>query len=170
MQGAIFVTSRYGSTLQYAEWIAEATGLPVFNIRDKAPDPSDFDFVVIGSPVLYYKLLIRGWVKRNLSTLLKRPTILFTVSGAPAGPKLDGWIAASLPENVVSGMKHVALRGRQNPKELNPFDRIMLIIAGLKNPDPIARKDEMRGFDYMDKSSIGPVVALIEDLQTKGAT
>ena len=94
------------------------------------------------------------------------PIIFFSVSGAPAGPKLDGWIADSLPAHFISHMDYVALRGRQNPKELSLFDWIMLKIGGLKNPDPVARKEEMKGFDYMDKSSIEPIVKLAREFQT----
>ena len=166
MGGAIFFASRYGSTAQYARWIGEATGLPLFDVHDRTADPARYDFLVLGCPVIYYKLIFRKWVRRNLARLEGKPIILFTVSGAPAGAKLDGWIADSLPADLIARMHHVALRGRQNPKELNWFDRIMLIIAGLKNPDREAGKQESQGFDFMDKSSIAPIAALVDELNS----
>jgi len=166
MNGAIIFSSKYGSTAQYAEWISEATALPMFDVKDAHVDLAQYDFLVLGSPVYYYKPIIRKWLQRNLARLEGKPIIMFTVSGAPAGQKLDRWIAASLPADFVTSMHHVALRGRQNPKELNWFDRIMLIIGGLKNPDPVARRQEMEGFDFMDKSSIAPIVKLIQKLQS----
>ena len=63
-------------------------------------------------------------------------------------------------------MKHIALRGRQKPEELTWFDRIMLKIADLKNTDPLARKEELYEFDYMDKSSIEPIISLVKELQS----
>ena len=165
MNGAIFYSSKYGSTAQYANWIGEATGLPVFNVKDANADPSNYDFLILGSPILYYKLSIRKWVKSNWSVINNKPIIFFTVSGAPAGAKLDGWIQDSLPEDLISKMEHVALRGRQIPKELSWWDRLLLIIGALKNPDPIARQEELRGFDYMDKSSIEPIVELAKAFQ-----
>jgi menaquinone-dependent protoporphyrinogen IX oxidase len=166
LKGAVFFASKYGSTKQYANWIAEATDLPVFDINKTKTNLSKYDFLVIGSPIIYYKLLNRKWMKANSAIIVKKPTILFTVSGAPAGVKLDGWIANSdLPSNLISKMKHVALLGRQIPKELTLFDRIMLKIAGLKNPDPKAKKEELFGFDYMDKSSIAPIIKLVQQLQ-----
>lgn len=50
-----------------------------------------------------------------------------------------------MPEELIRHMEHLALRGRQNPKDLTRYDRMMLIIAGLMNPDPVARKQEMKG-------------------------
>lgn len=166
MRGAILYRSKYGSTAQYASWIAEATSLPVFDLDEAKPSLTEFDFLVLGSPVIYFKPTFHRWVKRNLTDLLDRPTVFFSVSGAGPGPKLDGWLSESLPASFMSHVSHVALCGRQDPKELTRFDRTMLIIAGLFNRDRKAAKDEMHGFDSMDKASIGPIVEKIRDLQT----
>ncbi len=165
MNGAVFFSSKYGSTAQYAHWIGEATGLPVFNVKDKTIDPEKYDFLILGSPVIYYKLSIRKWVKRHLASIENKPIIFFSVSGAPAGEKLNKWIADSLPDSFISNMHHVALRGRQIPKELTYFDWIMLKIGALVNRDPEARKEEFEGFDFMDKSSIEPVLKLADEYQ-----
>ena len=163
--GAIIFSSKYGSTAQYAKWIGEASGLPVFNIKDSSLELSKYDFLVIGSPIIYHKVHNWKWVRRNLSELEQKPIIFFTVSGAPAGQKLDNWITRSLPQSLISRMQHIVLRGRQNPKELNRWDRVMLIIGSMKNPDPVASKEELEGFDFMDKSSIKPIVELIRQFQ-----
>jgi menaquinone-dependent protoporphyrinogen IX oxidase len=162
---SIFFSSKYGSKGEYAYWIGVATGLPVFNTKDKKATPSEYDFLVIGCPIIYYKLYNRKWVNTNLESIENKPVIFFTVSGAGAGPKLDDWFANSIPKHLILQTKHIALRGRQIPKELTWYDRLMLIIAGLKNPDPVARKEEMEGFDYMDKSSIKPIIELVEQFQ-----
>ncbi|MBV1924242.1 MAG: flavodoxin domain-containing protein [Flavobacteriaceae bacterium] len=164
MKGAIIFSTKYGSTAQYANWIAEATGLPVFNIKDSKIDLSMYDFLVLGSPVIYYKLTIHKWVKKHLAVLEQKPIIFFSVSGAPAGPKLDEWIAKSLPKNFILKMKHVVLRGRQRPEELTLFDRMMMKIGGFFNKDPQARKEELQGFDLMDKSSIEPILEMVREL------
>jgi len=122
--------------------------------------------LILGSPIIYYKVHNWKWVRANLAEIEKKPIIFFTVSGAPAGQKLDGWIADSLPQSLISKMKHVALRGRQNPKELSWYDRLMLIIGSMKNPDPVASKEELEGFDFMDKSSIEPLLKLVQQTQS----
>ena len=167
MNGAILYASKYGSTHEYADWIADATGLPIYEMKAHDADPAGFDFLVLGSPVIYYKLIAAKWMQRHLNTILDKPTVLFTVSGAPAGKKLEGWIADCLPLGLPQHMHHVALRGRQVPKDLTWFDRIMLIIGGLMNRDRKAGREERQGFDFMDKSSIAPVVALVQQLQSR---
>ncbi|MCK8462417.1 flavodoxin domain-containing protein [Aliiroseovarius sp. S1339] len=165
MNGAIFYASKYGSTREYADWIADATGLPVYAIDAHEADPADFEFLVLGSPVIYYKLIFSKWVRRHLDAVLNKPTVLFTVSGAQAGKKLDGWIKDSLPPSLIRHMHHVALRGRQNRQRLTWYDWFMLTIAGLLNRDRQAAREEVQGFDYMDRDSIQPVVDLIKELQ-----
>lgn len=166
MNGAIFFSGQYGSTAQYANWIGEATGLPVFDVKDRNADPSKYDFLVLGSSVIVFKLTIRKWVKANWNSIENKPVILFTVSGASAGPKLDGWVADSLPKDLVACMEHVALRGRMNPKELPWWTRLILRIGAWNNKDPEARKQELEGFDFMDKSCIEPVLKLVQQHQT----
>lgn len=168
MKGAIFFSTRYGSTARYAQWIGEACGLPVFDMDKASADPAEYDFLILGGPIIYHKLMCHKWLKRHQTTIMSRPTILFSVSGAGAGPKLDAWMAASLAPELIAHVDHVALRGRQNPKELGRYDRVMLIIGGLFNPDPVASKDELKGFDFMDKSSIAPILDKAAKLQAAG--
>jgi len=63
MNGAVLYATKYGSTAEYADWIGEATGLPVFNVRSDDVDPDSYDFLILATPVIYYKLLITDWVK-----------------------------------------------------------------------------------------------------------
>ncbi|MGB5435095.1 MAG: flavodoxin domain-containing protein [Maribacter sp.] len=161
MRGAIFYASKYGSTAQYAEWISQETNLPVFEIKEGNADPTKYDFLILGSPIIYYKPLIHKWVKKHVGELRNTPIIFFSVSGAPAGEKLNGWMADSLPKEFMSRIYHVALRGRQIPAELTWYDRIMMKIGAMTNKDPQARKEELKGFDYMDKSRIQPILELV---------
>ena len=48
MNAAIFYSGTYGSTAQYANWIGDATGLPVFSI-DLNADPAAYDVLVLGN-------------------------------------------------------------------------------------------------------------------------
>ena len=169
MTGAILYATKYGSTAEYAGWIAEATGLPVFDVRNDDVDLDGFDFLILATPVIYYKLLITDWVRDNLPKLAAKKIIMVTVSGAPPGTKLDKWVGDSLPSEFIASMTHIALRGRQVPSQLTWFDRTMLIIAAWRNPDPEASREEREGFDYMDKNSIAPIVALAKTYQTEGA-
>ena len=166
MNGAIFFSSRYGSTEQYANWIGEATGLPVFHVDDANADPTKYDFLILGSALIFFRLIIRKWVKANLTDLKGRSKILFSVSGAGPGPKIDRWATASLPESLLSKMNHVALRGKMDHSKLSWGMKQVMRMGALFNPDRQASRDERHGFDYMDKSSIEPILRLVEQFQS----
>ena len=165
MNGAIFFSGKYGSTEQYANWISEATGFPVYDIKDPESDPSRFEFVILGSSILYFKLSIRKWINANLSGLEGRTKILFSVSGAGPSPKLNRWVANSLPSGFASQIEHVALRGSLDHSKVSWWIRSILWMGSLFNPDPNARKDERYGFDYVDKESIEPILKLVEQFK-----
>ena len=165
MNGAIFFSGKYGSTEQYANWIGEATGLPVFNIKDPKTDPLKFDYLILGSSILYFRLSIRKWIIDNLSWLEGRSRILFWVSGAGPSAKLNRWVAKSLPSDFAPQIEHVALRGRLDHSKVSWWVRLLLWMGSLFNPDPEARKDERHGFDYMDKDSIEPILQMVRQLK-----
>ena len=165
MKGAIFFSGKYGSTEQYSNWISEATGLPAFNINDDRADPAKFDFLVLGSSILYFRLSNRKWVKENLATLKDRAKVLFSVSGAGPSKKLNRWVSYSLPKELLSQMNHIGLRGKLDHSKVGWGVKIMLWMGSLFNPSTEARKDERYGFDYMDKASIEPIVKLVEQFQ-----
>lgn len=165
MNGAIFYSGKYGSTEQYANWIGEATGFSVFDIKDSNADPSKYEYLILGSSILYFKLSIRKWVSANLSKLNGRSKILFSVSGAGESAKLNRWVANSLPSRLSSQMEHVALRGRLDHSKLSWWLRQILWIGSLINTDPEARKDERYGFDYVDKKSIEPILNLVRQFK-----
>lgn len=167
MKGAIFFSGKYGSTEQYAKWIGEATGLPIFHINDSTADPAEYDFLILGSSILYFKLSIRKWAMGNLDKLKGRSKILFSVSGAGPSDKLNTWVAGSLPQPLYSQMKHVALGGRLDHSKISWWLRKILWVGSLFNPDPAAGREERNGFDHMDKSGIEPIVRQIKLYQQK---
>lgn len=170
MNGAIFFSSKYGSTAQYANWIGEATGLPVFDIKDSNADPSKYEYLILGSSIIFFRLTIRKWVKANLADLKGRSKILFSVSGAGPSDKLNRWVSHSLSSKLLSQMKHVALRGRLDHSKVNWLIRLMLWIGSLINPDPEASKEERYGFDHVDKESIEPILELVRQFKHNEVT
>lgn len=170
MNGAIFFSGKYGSTEQYAKWIGEATGLPVFDIKDPNADPSKYEYLILGSSIIYMKLTIRKWAKANLSTLNGRSKILFSVSGAGPSDKLYRWVSKSFPSGLLSQLEHVALGGRLDHSKVNWLIRLSLRIGSLINHDPKASKEERYGFGHMDKESIEPIVKLVEQFKSREAS
>lgn len=159
MKAAILYSGKFGSTRQYAEWLGEATGLPVFDIRKDPPEPWFYDLLILGTSIIVGKPTIANWMKKHWPQLHGRDFLLFSVSGsAPDDPDLDTWMHRHLGEDILSEVTYVPLRGRLDPDELPWWIRMMLKLAAKAMKDPEAQKRMTEGFDYMDRDSLKPIL------------
>jgi menaquinone-dependent protoporphyrinogen IX oxidase len=163
MRAAIFFSGKFGSTREYAQWLGEATGLPVFDVRKDPPEPWNYDLLILGSSVMVGKPTISKWVQKNWAQLNGRQLLLFSVSGtAPEDPDLRTWMKRGLGEEIFSQMDYVPLRGRMVLSELPLWSRILLkgLARVIKDPEESKRMTE--GFDYMDRESLEPILRWYE--------
>ena len=159
MKAAILYYGKFGSTRQYAEWLSEATGLPVFDLRKNAPEPWDYDLLILGTSIIVGKPAIARWMKKNWNMLWGRKILLFSVSGtAPDHPDLQTWMHTHLGEEILSGISYVPLRGRLIPEDLPWWIRTMLKMVARASNDPETKKRMSEGFDYMDRDSLEPIL------------
>ena len=81
MKGIVLYMSKYGSTRQYGQWIADDLGFEIEDLgKNKKPDLGEFDTVIIGAPIFANKLKSHFWIERNWPELQKRRIILFSTS------------------------------------------------------------------------------------------
>lgn len=159
MNAAIFYTGKFGSTRQYAQWLSEATGLPVFNLRKDAPEPWNYDLLILGTSIIIGKPTISRWIKKNWPMLWGRKLLLYSVSGtAPGNPDLNTWMRRYLGEEVMSQVKYVPLRGRLDLEEVPWLLRVLLKMAAKATRDPETKIRMSDGFDYMDRGSLEPIL------------
>jgi len=170
MNGAIFYSGKRGSTAQYAQWIGEATGLPVFDVNNTQVDPADYDFLILGSSVIFMKMTIRKWVRANWDKIRQKPTLLFSVAGAAADdPLLQSWLRASYPDELVEQAPHFGLGGRLDLSQFSWWMRISMKIGAFTKPTAEKKRDMLEGFDRIDKASIAPIVQWAKSHQEKSA-
>ena len=166
MKGGIFFTGKFGSTEQYARWIADETSLPVFDLNKEDPDVSSYDFLILGSSMIIEKLTIRKWLRTNWPKLKDKSVLLYSVSGTAADhPELLKWVEESVPDDMLEEVRYIPLRGRLNPKELPWWVRLLLKVGAnlQKNPETKRRMEE--GFDHMDKSGVYPIIGWAREMK-----
>jgi menaquinone-dependent protoporphyrinogen IX oxidase len=159
MKAAIFYSGKFGSTRQYAYWLGEATGLPVFSIHKGSPEPWNYDLLILGTSIIVGKPTIAKWMKRNWEQLWGRKLLLFSVSGTrPGHPNLDAWMTTHLGEEILRQVKYVPLRGRLILDELPWWLRLMVRLASRVEKDSEAKERMSEGFDYLDRESLDPIL------------
>ena len=165
MSGIIVYRSSYGSTKQYADWIHEETGFPVYDSRDKGIPWDGADTVVIGSPILANKPMLTGWIGKHWDRMKDKNVVLFTTSGAdPATDPVKDWIEKALPEPIRSGIRVFPLAGRFDYAKLRGPYKAMIWAAAfifrskevkdqLRNPvDGVAREKLTGLLEYLKGS------------------
>lgn len=130
MSGIIVYRSSYGSTEQYADWIHEETGFPVYDSRDKKIPWDGADTIVIGCPILAFKPVLAGWIEKHWDRMKGKRVALFTTSGAdPATGPVKDWVEKALPASIRSGVRVFPLAGRFDYTKLRGPHKAMIWIA-----------------------------------------
>lgn len=129
MKGIIIYKGKYGATLQYADWLADALALPVFPAGDERPAAFALaDYVIMGSSIYIGKLQLREWLLNNQALLLDKRLFFFLVSGTPLNErtKLEQFIEKNVPPLIRQRCSFYFLPGRLLFKKLSWTDRLLL--------------------------------------------
>ncbi len=129
MRTIIIYASKYGSTRQYAEWLGNETGYPIFNIKDIQADIiKDYQRVIVGSSVHMGRLDISSWMNKHWHLMEDKPVILFSVNGTPPEQKeeLQKILEFSLPKHILENVNYFPLQGRLIYAELNFWHKLLV--------------------------------------------
>lgn len=132
MKGIIIYKGKYGATLQYADWLADALALPVFPAGDESLSAFALaDYVIMGSSIYIGKLQLREWILNNQALLLDKRLFFFLVSGTPVNEraKLEQFIERNIPTLIRQRCFFYFLPGRLIFKNLSWTDRLLLRIG-----------------------------------------
>ena len=160
MKGIVVYKSNYGSTRQYAEWLAEELGVPAVPVG--AADPATLaaqELVIVGCPVFAFRPQLAGWLRKNRGVLAGKRLVLFTTSGAPADePRLRAGFEQSLPAELRAQLRWFPLGGRMVFAELRPLHRFFMRLGRRMEKDPGMKRRMMEDVDRVDRGSLGPLL------------
>ena len=169
MKGIILYMSKYGSTKQYAEWIAEETGFPIIDLnRNGKPDVDDRDVVIIGGWILASSMKTGSWIVKNWSILKGRKVILFSASGSQPTEELKKtYLEGSLPEDIRKAVAYFPLWGRFYTDKLNFIDRNLMKFFGMIFKEDDLMKELVRGFDEVRKENLQGLLEHVRGIETR---
>ncbi|MBS1527326.1 MAG: flavodoxin domain-containing protein [Bacteroidetes bacterium] len=160
MKGIVIYKGKYGATAQYAEWIAEALYLPLYDLDKQFIDQLETrDTIIIGSPVYVGKLLVKNWLFKNARLLKNKKILLFIVCGA-AGDKIkqEQVIKQNLPGWLAKSGEIYFLPGKVDMKKLSWWDRFLIRMAAMMQKDPTKRQAMRRGYDAVKREHINDLI------------
>ena len=169
----IVYKSKYGSTKQYAEWIATELGASVFDVSSIKPSQLiNYDVVVFGGGL--YASGING-----VKLVTKNPwkgLVVFTVgAGNPRNTDYSVILSKNFPNEILSKIKVFHFHGGIDYEKLGIIHRIMMaMVKKIRVNSKSARKRtdediaflETYGskFDFKDKASIKPLIDYVRAL------
>lgn len=128
MSGIILFMGKYGSTHQYAHWLAEDTGFDMIDLysspKFQLPNVAQ---VILGTSVHCGRLRIGGWMHHHWSWLRHREVYLYSVSGlSPESLLLKRLVQVHLGLHMLAHIHFFPLPGRLITSELDSLDRWLL--------------------------------------------
>jgi menaquinone-dependent protoporphyrinogen oxidase len=170
MKTLVAYKSRYGSTKQYAEWIAEAVAGDV--VPAEKVDPGSFpgyDIIVFGSYVRIGKVIGTDFLQKNWQSLKGKRLFIFIVSGTRPGDPDSEAILESIPAEIRKDAKVFQLMGRVGKLDIG--DRLLMLFPKTaawlkyrrtKNEADRKELERLSSFDDVDKGSVSPIIKEIK--------
>jgi len=166
---AVVYKSRYGTTKQYAQWIAEALDSPLFeSAKIKPAQLTDYDIVIYGGGLYVggidgIKLVSKADCK-NL--------VIFTVGLADIdATDFSGFLTRVFSQEQLATIKAFHLRGAMNYKKLSLIHKGMMALvkkeaerkppADRTNDDVILIETYGKEVDFVEKDTIKPLVEYV---------
>ena len=161
MKAAVIYHSTYGSTRQYAEWIATALHLPVYpsgSVNDEILP--DLNYLIIGSAVYFGKPLLADWLRTHQEVLSGKKVFIFLVSGTSPSEKdkLEAIVNKHIPKELVRSGAVFFLHGRMVVNNLSWKHRFMLKMGASLEKDPEIKKGMLQDFDDVKIENISTLL------------
>jgi len=140
MNIVVIYSSKYGTTKQYAQWIAEALNAKLFERHKiKADQLNDFDIVIYGGG------LYAGGIS-GVNLVTKNPCknlVIFTVGLAPPeSTDYSGILEKNLTSEMIQNTKIFHLHGGIDYKKLGIVHKAMMVTMMMIIKKAVAKKDE----------------------------
>lgn len=133
MKSLILYFTNNGSTMDYAEFIAQKTYSKLSSIKDiDVNELSSYDQIILGSNVKFGRLGIANWIQKNKSFLEGKNIYLFIVHGI-SDEKQDNYeiFKRDIPKNLIPLENVFSFKGRLIYSQLHFWDKIPVKISRL---------------------------------------
>ena len=174
MNYLVSYASRYGSTKQYAEWIAEALGCDCLPVKQVTRELlTQYDGLIHGGGLYAGGLSGISVITKNFDLLAGKTVVLFSCGLAdPEDPKnvehIETGLAKVLTPEMQVHIKQFHLRGGIDYSRLNLVHKSMMAMLrrsmlakgydNLRDEDKLMLDTYGKKVDFLDRSTIVPLV------------
>ncbi len=149
----ILYRTKYGSTEQYARWIAEEVQADLVKIKDF--DTALFDqysAIIIGSPTYMGKIQIKDFLEKNWNTLKAKPVFLFNTGLFPGDSPESKKSYEMIPAHIRDHIEYIKLPGKIDMKKLKFTEKMIAKMVKTDNPEIVSKDQIVPIVDWVWKS------------------
>ena len=157
----------YGSTKEYAEWIAGEINAEVYEIKKiKKINFADYDTIIFGSYLFAFSLPVSKMIIQNWNKIKNKNVIVFTSSSMKPDKDLrmiQLLCKKGLPTEIIGKIKFFHLPGRYLINKFSFIHRLMISMGSMMIKKPEDRKEMLSSFDGVKKENIKELVDFIRN-------
>jgi len=163
MNGIIIYKSRYGSTRQYAEWVREATGFALYEVRQAPRDLRAYDTVVIGSSVFAGHVALAKWIVAHWPALQGKRVVLMLVNVTADPEEVAKFVPQSLPPEIASQLKVFPVGGRYQLERMSFLDRTMIKMVASLEKQPEKKQELLIERDWVKRENLRELLGYLSE-------
>lgn len=172
---AILYKSKYGTTKQYAKWIAEETGGDLYELPQvQLSDLEKYTTIIIGGGLYAGGMLGFPFFKKNFHSLTSKKLIVFSVGAAFNNQtNTEAIKAANLSSEMLKKVLYFHLRGGLDYPAMKSVDRFAMwcLKTMLERKKPADRDEEAMGLlgtygkkvSFLDRKSLAPLLEAVKN-------
>ena len=153
MKLLVLYKTKYGSTEQYAKWIAEEVNADLSDVESfNANSLDDYDTIIIGSPTYMGQIKMKDFLEQNWEILKNKNIYLFNVGMFPWEHPDSKKSFEMIPEYIRDKIGFSKLPGRLDTNKLKISEKLIVKITKAKPEDNVSR------------DNIAPIVKWVKEL------
>ncbi|MCJ7582460.1 MAG: flavodoxin domain-containing protein [Candidatus Aminicenantes bacterium] len=151
----ILYRTKYGSTEQYARWIAEDVRADLFKIDNfDTTQFEQYSRIIIGSPTYMGKIQISNFLKKYWDILKTKQVFLFNTGLFPGESPESKKSFELIPAHIREHIEYIKLPGKIDMKKLKFTEKMIARLVKTDNPDKISKDQIGPITDWAKKSDI----------------
>lgn len=153
MKLLILYKTKYGSTEQYAKWIAEEVDADISDIESFNINSLDnYEAIIIGSPTYMGQIQMKDFLEQNWEVLKNKNIYLFNVGMFPWEHPDSKKSFEMIPEHIRDKIGFSKIPGKLDTSKLSLSEKLIARLAKAKPEDKVSR------------DNITPVVKWVKEL------
>lgn len=162
MKGIVIYKSKYGSTKQYAQWLAEDTGFGLYPLTACPKNLDGFDVIVLAGSIHAGFVSIREYTAEIWPSIKDKKVLVILTSGASNREVIRKVVEDSFSSTILNSIKVFPVGGRYVFNRMSFIDRNIIKMVAffskhqetkegmLTEKDDVKRENLKEVLDYLN--------------------